>query len=191
MSLVAPHLHELIAALETEVAPAAPVEEKVRHTEDVLSRFLGTRLEFPPFVQASTDHYARYLVHRDPQDRFSVVAMVWGPQQKTAIHDHDGVWCVEGVYQGELDITQFDMRPLDGERLTMEPQKTVAAGPRAVGNLIPPFEYHSISNPHPHTAISVHVYGRELKSCRRYMPADDGFYRAAMISLRYDGDVGV
>ena len=40
--------------------------------------------------------------------------MVWQPGQQTPIHDHGGVWCVEGVYQGHMHITQYDVTPIDG-----------------------------------------------------------------------------
>lgn len=34
--------------------------------------------------------YARRLLHRDPQGRFSVLVMVWDRGQGTMLHDHGG-----------------------------------------------------------------------------------------------------
>src|SRR5436190_8594694 len=44
-------------------------------------------------------YYQQYLLYADPQDRFSVVSFVWGPGQKTPVHDHT-VWGVIGMLRG-------------------------------------------------------------------------------------------
>ena len=44
-------------------------------------------------------YYQQYLLYRDPSDRFSVVSFVWGPGQKTPVHDHT-VWGVIGMLRG-------------------------------------------------------------------------------------------
>jgi predicted metal-dependent enzyme (double-stranded beta helix superfamily) len=38
-----------------------------------------------------------------------VIAMSWGPGQGTPLHDHDAMWCVEGVWLGELEITRYEL----------------------------------------------------------------------------------
>src|SRR3546814_15103518 len=45
------------------------------------------------------DHYARRELYRSPEHGYSVVAMTWAPGQGTPIHDHCGLWCVEGVWE--------------------------------------------------------------------------------------------
>ena len=42
------------------------------------------------------DTYRQYLLHCDPQQRFSVVSFVWGPGQTTPVHDHT-VWGLVGM----------------------------------------------------------------------------------------------
>ena len=37
------------------------------------------------------------------------VVMTWGPGQRTPLHDHAGIWCVEGVVEGRMDVTQYDL----------------------------------------------------------------------------------
>src|SRR5579871_3365118 len=43
------------------------------------------------YAQPSQSGYRQYLLHTDSQERFSVVSFVWGPAQKSPIHDHT-VW---------------------------------------------------------------------------------------------------
>src|SRR5690606_14430380 len=44
-------------------------------------------------------YYRQYLLYGDPSDRFSLVSFVWGPGQKTPVHDHT-VWGVIGMLRG-------------------------------------------------------------------------------------------
>ena len=178
----------MVEQLVREVASEPNCSQQVARTEAVLTRFLKAPLKLDGMT-AHPDRYARHLLYRDPEDRFSVVAMVWGPGQSTAIHDHDGAWCVEGVFQGQLEITQFNMTHGVDEAVEMRPGRVVHAGRGAVGNLIPPSEYHKIHNGTSENAVSVHVYGRELKQCRRFVPAGPNTYRAEIVNLRYDSEL--
>jgi 3-mercaptopropionate dioxygenase len=51
------------------------------------------------YAQPSTDGYQQYLLHADSRERFSVVSFVWGPAQKSPIHDHT-VWGIVGILRG-------------------------------------------------------------------------------------------
>ena len=39
-------------------------------------------------TQPHPQYYQQYLLYCDPFERFSVVSFVWGPGQKTPVHDH-------------------------------------------------------------------------------------------------------
>jgi 3-mercaptopropionate dioxygenase len=43
--------------------------------------------------------YRSYVLHSEPDGTFSIVALVWRPDQETPIHDHV-TCCVFGVLQG-------------------------------------------------------------------------------------------
>jgi hypothetical protein len=88
------------------------------------------------------------LLHRDPDGRYTVLAMVWERGQGTPLHDHAGRWCVECVYQGRIRVTSYSVRG-DPERDLVEfrQESVVLAGIGEAGALIPPFEYHRIQNP--------------------------------------------
>src|SRR5690348_6709861 len=59
--------------------------------------------------------YRQYLLHCDPLERFSVVSFVWGPGQRTPVHDH-GVWGLIGMLGGAEVATNY-ARPAEGEPL--------------------------------------------------------------------------
>ena len=39
------------------------------------------------FCKVHPQYYQQYLLYADPLDRFSVVSFVWGPGQKTPLHN--------------------------------------------------------------------------------------------------------
>src|SRR5215469_2439215 len=55
------------------------------------------------------DTYARRLLHRDPAGAYTAVVMTWGRGQKTSLHDHAGIWCVECVIDGTMEVAQYDL----------------------------------------------------------------------------------
>jgi 3-mercaptopropionate dioxygenase len=117
------------------------------------------------------DHYARREIYRSARHGYSVVAMTWGPGQGTPVHDHSGLWCVEGVWDGELEIVQFELLERDGERFRFRAAGGMQAGPGSAGSLIPPHEYHTIANASTdRVAVSLHIYKGPMECCSKFVP---------------------
>jgi predicted metal-dependent enzyme (double-stranded beta helix superfamily) len=137
---------------------------------------------------ACRDHYGRRLLYRSPDHGYAVVAMIWGPGQGTALHDHAGTWCVEGVVQGEIEVTQYDLLEHQGEQWRFHQEETLVTGVGAAGSLIPPFEYHTIRNARGDaTSVTVHIYGEEMEQCTIFEPEGaEGWYRRRSKALSYD-----
>jgi predicted metal-dependent enzyme (double-stranded beta helix superfamily) len=133
------------------------------------------------------DHYARRELYRSPRHGYSVVAMTWGPGQGTPVHDHSGLWCVEGVWDGQLEITQYELLERDGERFRFRAAGGMQAGPGSAGSLIPPHEYHSIRNASSDAvAISLHIYKAPMECCSMFLPEDGEWYARASKALDID-----
>ena len=131
---------ELIARLNRSVE-AESIDAITAHVkadlEDLLSR--GALVLPDSFRQSKPDTYARRLLHRDPAGRYTAIVMTWGPGQGTPVHDHGGLWCVEGVVEGQIAVTQYDVAA--GWRrsvLASRPGDTIIAGLGEAGRLIPP-----------------------------------------------------
>lgn len=180
MKLDFPGQDKLIASLD-----AAVVLGDDRAVTDALRRCLCTMIgdrdvALPDCVlQPIADHYARRELYTSPEHGYSVIAMTWGPGQGTKIHDHSGMWCVEGVWRGRLEITQYELAERDQERYRFQPVGTIEAGTGSAGSLIPPHEYHTILNPSEHDiAVSLHVYQRTMVRCGVYSPdAEDAAWQ--------------
>lgn len=167
---------------------AEAIAAAVKHA---LSDLIRTRaLTLPEALcQPRPDAYARRLLHRDPATGWTAVVMTWGPGQGTLLHDHAGIWCVEGVVEGEMDILQYELTGEEGGRHRFAPRGRVHALAGAAGALIPPFEYHILRNALPDaTSVTLHVYGGEMDHCHVFEENGDGTYRKVERRLAYSPD---
>jgi len=143
-------------------------------------------LDLPAAMKAPTpDSYARRLFHRDPSGQYTMVVMTWGPGQKTALHDHAGIWCVECVVDGNMEVAQYDLVSETGGAFRFEERNRVVAGRGSAGCLIPPFEYHTLGNAAPTPSVTLHVYGGDMDHCHVFEPSADGLYRRIRKELHY------
>lgn len=102
------------------------------------------------------ERYVRHLLHADPLGRFSVMALIWHPGQRTPVHGHR-TWCAYLVLQGELREARFawqadrDCAALT-DTVTRQAGQTLAA-PAGLADI------HSLGNDSDALAVSIHVYG--------------------------------
>jgi predicted metal-dependent enzyme (double-stranded beta helix superfamily) len=182
-----PALHAaLLDRLRGAVALAEPQAITDRIQED-LRELLAAGLTLDGrYRRTRPDAYARRLFHRDPAGRFSVVVMAWGPGQGTPIHDHAGIWCVEGVAEGTLEVERYELEEEDGEGVCRFARRGRSrAGVGSAGALIPPFEYHTLRNDEAAPAVTLHVYGGDLDACSVFEPLPGGAYLRRRKSLSF------
>ena len=112
------------------------------------------------------DTYRQYLLHCDPQQRFSVVSFVWGPGQTTPIHDHT-VWGLIGMLRGAETGQRFDV----GGDGSLVPGATDLLEQGDVDVVSPTLgDIHKVSNAHEdRTSISIHVYGANIGAVDRHV----------------------
>ena len=138
------------------------------------------------FFEPRPDTYARRLLHRDPEGRYTAVVMTWGPGQGTPLHDHAGIWCVECVVDGEMEVRQYDLLRQEDGVYRFQAQPCIDAVRGSAGCLIPPYEYHTLSNRLPDgSSVTLHIYGGEMTHCHVFQPQDDGTYRRVERQLSY------
>ncbi len=177
----------LVRTLDEAVALGDPkaVTEGVKRG---LSTLIGEgALELPAeLTRAQEECYARRLLYRSERLGYEVIAMIWGPGQGTPLHDHAGIWCVDGVLDGEVSVTQYDLLEQQGHRFRFQPQETIEAGCGMAGSLIPPFEYHTIQNSlSDRSSVTIHVYGGRMDHCTIFEPREDGWYERKQKELTY------
>lgn len=176
-----PGRNRLIAAIDDAVSlgECQAITHRLRHNLCALMR--GGGIELPSAIhQAIPGHYARRELHRSAEHGYALVAMTWAPGQGTPIHDHDGMWCVEGVWSGQLEIIQYDLIRQETGLYRFTEMGTLIAGTGSAGSLIPPHEYHAIRNASDRDiAVSLHVYAEPMTRCGVFIEnaALDGYQR--------------
>ena len=114
-----------------------------------------TRLLSPAELRGDDTGYQRHTLHTE--DGFSVVAVVWQPGQETVIHDHVA-WCSFVVLQGvEYETLYRD----HGDHLTEIGRVANEVG--SASGFAPPGDIHRVHNTGDTTAVSLHVYGADLR----------------------------
>jgi predicted metal-dependent enzyme (double-stranded beta helix superfamily) len=179
-------LDRLIAQLDHAVQLREPDAITRRIKDDLEDAIRARHVALPDrFRQLRPDGYARRLLHRNDDLGYTAVVMTWGPGQRTPLHDHAGIWCVEGVVEGCIDVTQFDLVEEAGDAYRFEARGSVQASVGSTGCLIPPFEYHVLANALNEPSITLHVYGGEMTSCNIFEPIGDGRYMRRERTLTY------
>jgi predicted metal-dependent enzyme (double-stranded beta helix superfamily) len=148
---------EQLVARETDPHSIAP------QVEAYLRELLRTPDLLTPEQRASDpEHYCANLVAVAPSGKFSITALIWLPEQITAIHDHI-CWCVVGVYEGLECEQRFHLLANDAGEQWLAPGERDQMTPGMTAALVPPEEnIHQVRNAGDKLAISLHVYGANL-----------------------------
>ncbi|AJO79187.1 MULTISPECIES: cysteine dioxygenase [Pseudomonas] len=166
-------LRAFIGAL-AELLDSQPREGDLLHRGGQLLAQLVSHDDWLPedFARPDPQHYQQYLLHADSRQRFSVVSFVWGPGQRTPIHDHR-VWGLIGMLRG-AEYSQSFQHQADGElrasgpRIELRPGQVEAVSPK-IGDI------HQVSNAYDdQVSISIHVYGANIGAVRRAVYQSDG-----------------
>lgn len=133
----------------------------------LLKNLIKTDSWLPEFCTVPhPEFYQQFLLHADPLGKFSVVSFVWGPGQKTPIHDHC-VWGLIGMLRGMEKGQRYKQLPSgeliqDGPETLLRPGDIEAVSP-TIGDI------HVVSNALPNqTSISIHVYGANIGAVKRH-----------------------
>lgn len=145
------------------------VDERTIRSEGgaALAELVATDDWLPPeFAAADPQHYRQYLLYCDPLERFSVVSFVWGPGQKTPVHDHT-VWGLIGMLRGTEVSRNYTVGtagrlvPTGEERLL--PGMVTAVSPQ-IGDI------HAVENAlSDRPSISIHAYGGNIGAVARHV----------------------
>jgi 3-mercaptopropionate dioxygenase len=161
-------LRDFVAELTDIVRDGAPEAEILAAMRAPMSRLIATDDWLPDaFAQPHPEFYQQYLLHCDPLQRFSVVSFVWGPGQKTPIHDHT-VWGMIGMLRGAEEGTRFELRE---PGTPMQTSETSVLNPGDIDCVSPTVgDVHQVRNVYDdRVSVSIHVYGANIGRVRRHV----------------------
>ena len=119
------------------------------------------------YAQPHPQYYQQFLLHADPKNRFSVVSFVWGPGQKTPIHNHT-VWALIGMLRGGERAENFALNE-PGQPMRFLGMADLSPG--TVESLSPATtDLQRVSNLYEDSvSISIHVYGGNIGRISRHV----------------------
>ena len=161
-------LRDFVARMTTLAARTTQEAELIAEARGLLAELIADDRWLPPaFAQPHPEYYQQYLLHCDPLERFSLVSFVWGPGQRTPIHDH-GVWGLIGMLRGAETGQHYRvgddgrLQP-EGGATRLEPGDIEAVSP-TLGDI------HRVANAFPdRVSVSIHLYGANIGAVARHV----------------------
>ncbi|MQA11497.1 MAG: cysteine dioxygenase [Pseudonocardiaceae bacterium] len=157
-----PALAELVDSVRAVVTEGRSAADTAAAVGERLGPYLSREdLLRPDQREGDQDAYRQHLLHAEEDGSFSLVSLVWLPGQRTPIHDHVA-WCVVGVHQGaEVEIRYRLVG--DGARQYLVPAHTGVNPLHSTCGFAPPGDIHEVHNDSDAKAISIHVYGADIR----------------------------
>lgn len=127
--------------------------------------------------------YRRITLNDGRPRSYEALVIAWPPQHVTPIHDHDGLWGLEFVLDGALQVDSF--RLSEDPATSLKAAGTIVAG---IGDhvLFTTTDYaHRCRNLSRHSvALSLHVYGGEFNSYRSFHNDLDKWFSRSHRTIR-------
>jgi predicted metal-dependent enzyme (double-stranded beta helix superfamily) len=160
-------LREFVIGMTNLVSHESAEQKLISKGSELLKTLIQSDAWLPEFCTVPhPEFYQQFLLHADPLGRFSVVSFVWGPGQKTPIHDHC-IWGLIGMLRGMEKGQRYKQLPsgeliMDGPETFLRQGDIEAVSP-AIGDI------HVVSNAIPdHASISIHIYGANIGAVKRH-----------------------
>ncbi len=158
-----PRFDAFLDEIQAIVAASAGDEAYViEHGRPVLAALVSQDDWLPEaFAQPHPEHFKQYILYKDPEERLSVVCVVWAPGQSAIPHDHT-VWGLIGQLRGAERTRNYEV-PMPGAPLVVRSEEVLRPGETAV--VAPSVgDVHDVENAVDDISISIHVYGGDLSS---------------------------
>jgi predicted metal-dependent enzyme (double-stranded beta helix superfamily) len=166
---MAARLLDFVAAMTRLVNEGPRSEAQMLERAVPLMRALVAEDDWLPEAMTAThpQYYQQHLLYGDPLDRFSLVSFVWGPGQKTPVHDHT-VWGIIGMLRGAECGQRYapgaeGRLVAHGDEVTLRPGELDIVSPDR-GDI------HVVRNAFAdRVSISIHLYGGNIGRIERHV----------------------
>lgn len=98
---------------------------------------------------------------------YEALLIVWPPGYATPIHDHDGLWGMEFVLDGVLEVESFQLLPQPPIHLERDHCQVVGVGDHVAFSQAD-YAHRCRNLSRNRQALSLHVYGGELNRYRSF-----------------------
>lgn len=169
---------EMRHLIEAQLAqPNAGSIERIRTDLTALAVHEDCPLASDFYDEADLANYRRHLLFGDAATAYSCLLIKWPPDHVTPLHDHGGVWGIELVIDGALQVDEFVAADLADAQTRLTPQRSLILGVCDSTAFNDPRYVHRCRNLSSRKAsLSLHVYGGMLAEFSTFKPATPGRY---------------
>lgn len=116
--------------------------------------------------------YRRFPLTLQTSRNYEALLILWPPDHATPIHDHDGLWGMEFVLDGVLEVEAFDLSLNQHPHLVSREASILGVGDFVTfSDADYAHRCKNLSSNRP--ALSLHIYGGELNTYRSFHEEDD------------------
>lgn len=168
---------ELIRKIQGVLEAGAMDEAAVHAIQDATLNFIP---EFQKAICHRSLEAGRYLLYKDPTHGFVVMMLVWNRGDMTPIHAH-GTWGIEAVIQNHVRVTNYTYCQKNPKEIG-----SVVLPAGSVAYVLPPdADVHTVAQWGDRQAITIHIYGKELKENIIFKPGQ-GFHPSPVTCRELD-----
>lgn len=104
---------------------------------------------------------------------YEALLIIWPPSHATPIHDHDGLWGMEIMLDGVLEVEAFDLSLQEHPHLVSRGASVIGIGDHLAFSQAD-YAHRCRNLSSNRAAVSLHIYGGALDSYRSYHPDEEG-----------------
>lgn len=138
------------------------------------------------YAAGDVSRYRRHQLVAEPDLGYSCLLIQWPAGHATPLHDHDGLWGIELVLDGALQVEEFRKDESPGSN-GLAQARTLVLGVGDAAAFADPRYVHRCRNLSARKpALSLHVYGGLLERFNTFEPDVAGRYQPSRYVTRVD-----
>ena len=137
---------------------------------------------------AATMPYRRIALDDGTPRSYEALVIAWPPRHATPIHDHDGLWGLEFVLDGALQVDAFHVSENPAVALESMDSTVVGIGDHVLFTQAG-YAHQCRNLSRNSVALSLHVYGGELNSYRSFHRELDRWLAQRHATVRETSDI--
>ncbi|WP_157971320.1 cysteine dioxygenase family protein [Dyella sp. C9] len=165
----------MIAQIDAAIAQSAMVDvSAIGKALSQASRWPGCPRVADLSPDGVTPSYRRIVLRTEGERPYEALLILWPAEHVTPIHDHQGLWGLEYVLDGVLEVQSYELLP--SPAIHLEPRETIVAG---VGDYLTfstsDYAHRCRNFSKSRQALTLHVYGGSLDSYRSFHADGDAW----------------
>ena len=186
---IATWTQRVLASIDACIAADASIDmQRLAQTLASASMWEGCPRADDLLIGTQDIAYRRIALGDHTQRGYEALLIVWPPSHATPVHDHDGLWGMECVLDGVLQVEAFDLALREHPHLVARDTTVLGIGDHvAFSDADYAHRCRNLSSNQP--TLSLHIYGGELNRYRSFHIGEEGRWSSRTHAAVRDADL--